>query len=448
MSVIGSIVAWLVNSVLFASSFIWLLIPYNAKSQWLKWPLFVAHWLLMEQVQLNAGFGYPFFILGSVLGEVPSLIKWYSITGVAGGTLLILIVNITIYYLLQDLRSIRLWVILMSVLLLPILVNQVTKVRRPYEHLETVMLHPDVNCYNEKFEKSSDELVEDYINLSNTAVNLNTELLVWPETAITDLGWRSSISNHHTIHRIAGEYNSMNLSVISGAILYDQSNESDVRASYSSDLDTYYKSFNAAFALTNTNELGLTVKEKLVPFEEYILYPQLNKLISLFLDSVTGKKFSKTGQSRNVFPTDKGNIGSLICYEVIFGEFVSDVGQRSNGLVLLMNEGWYDNLWASEQFWAMARIRAIENQRAIAISSNRGKSGMFDYRGNEVYFAQKEPIALTVELPLVKGSTFYSRYNNLLGKIIRYTYFVFMLLLVAMKMREKLNVTTKLSGII
>ena len=56
--------------------------------------LFIVTWIAMEYLHLNWDLSWPWLILGNVFASTTYLIQWYEFTGVLGGTLLILLINI------------------------------------------------------------------------------------------------------------------------------------------------------------------------------------------------------------------------------------------------------------------------------------------------------------------------------------------------------------------
>ena len=56
--------------------------------------LLVAFWIAFEKFHLNWDFSWPWLNLGNVFSENILWIQWYEFTGVFGGTLWILIVNL------------------------------------------------------------------------------------------------------------------------------------------------------------------------------------------------------------------------------------------------------------------------------------------------------------------------------------------------------------------
>jgi apolipoprotein N-acyltransferase len=118
------------------------------------------------------------------------------------------------------------------------------------------------------------------------------------------------------------------------------------------------------------------VKRQLVPFGEYIPF---RGLISSFssLPSLQPIDFT-AGRDPVVFDVGKIRLGDVICYEVAFDDLVrSEVNAGANLIALQSNDADFEldgQLGETEQQTAMARIRAIESDRAVVYASTTGES--------------------------------------------------------------------------
>jgi apolipoprotein N-acyltransferase len=118
------------------------------------------------------------------------------------------------------------------------------------------------------------------------------------------------------------------------------------------------------------------VKRQLVPFGEYIPF---RGLISSFssLPSLQPVDFTP-GHQAVVFDVGKIRLGDVICYEVGFDNLVrSEVTAGANLLAVQSNDADFEidgQLGETEQQTAMARIRAIESDRAVVYASTTGES--------------------------------------------------------------------------
>jgi apolipoprotein N-acyltransferase len=120
------------------------------------------------------------------------------------------------------------------------------------------------------------------------------------------------------------------------------------------------------------------VKRELVPFGEYIPFRGLISSISS-LPSLVPINFTP-GHQAVVLDAGTIRVGDVICYEVGFDNLVrSEVNAGANLITLQSNDADFEldgQLGETEQQTAMARIRAIESDRAVVYSSTTGESSI------------------------------------------------------------------------
>ena len=96
----GAIFAFLVNSLLMAFAFYAFHKTKKYTNNRLGYVAFVMCWLSFEYLHLNWDLSWPWLTLGNVFANVPNLVQWYEYTGVLGGTLWVLLINILIFHFL------------------------------------------------------------------------------------------------------------------------------------------------------------------------------------------------------------------------------------------------------------------------------------------------------------------------------------------------------------
>jgi len=122
----------------------------------------------------------------------------------------------------------------------------------------------------------------------------------------------------------------------------------------------------------------LYVKRQLVPFGEYIpfrgLLSHVTSLVALQPENFTA------GRRAVVFHVGPIRLGDVICYEVGFDGLVSsEVRAGANLLAVQTNDATFEvdgQLGESLQQLAMARIRAVESDRAVVVASTTGVSAV------------------------------------------------------------------------
>ena len=120
------------------------------------------------------------------------------------------------------------------------------------------------------------------------------------------------------------------------------------------------------------------VKRQLVPFAEYIPF---RSIISSFSSLPSLQPVNLTaGHDPVVFRVGAIRLGDVICYEVGFDNLVrSEVNAGANLIALQSNDADFEldgQLGETEQQTAMARIRAVESDRAVVYASTTGESSI------------------------------------------------------------------------
>jgi apolipoprotein N-acyltransferase len=157
------------------------------------------------------------------------------------------------------------------------------------------------------------------------------------------------------------------------------------------------------------------VKRQLVPFGEYIPF---RSFISSFsnLPSLQPIDFTP-GRSAVVFHIGQIRLGDVICYEVGFDPLVrSEVTAGANLLVVQSNDADFEidgQSGESSQQVAMARLRAVENDRAVAYVSTTGESAIILPDGQVIeHSGLWQQAILEAKVPLVSYRTLASRIGS------------------------------------
>jgi len=150
------------------------------------------------------------------------------------------------------------------------------------------------------------------------------------------------------------------------------------------------------------------VKRQLVPFGEYIPF---RGIISSFSSLPTLQPIDFTpGHQAVVFAVGRIRLGDVICYEVGFDNLVrSEVNAGANLLTVQSNDADFEidgQLGETEQQTAMARIRAVESDRAVVYASTTGESTIIAPDGSLIaHSGVWQQAILDARVPLVSYRT-------------------------------------------
>jgi apolipoprotein N-acyltransferase len=148
-----------------------------------------------------------------------------------------------------------------------------------------------------------------------------------------------------------------------------------------------------------------------------------------------------TQPDRSVFTSGQTKIAPSICYESIYGDFMS--GYIRNGAQLIFvitNDGWWGNTPGYRQHKNYGRLLAIEFRKSVARSANTGISCFINQRGDiirETGWWEKDAIKQTVYKNDIR--TFYANHGDYLGVIASCFSMLFVLALPARLLFRKIK---------
>jgi apolipoprotein N-acyltransferase len=390
---------------------------------------FISAWLLFEKIHLTWEFSWPWLTLGNVFANRPDWIQWYEYTGHLGGSLWVLLVNALVFYFIKtysniDAKRNTLWLLLPAILVfvLPLIGSKILKkTSKNIPNLgtpsEVVVVQPNIDPYNEKFDYATVPFqMSNLINLSNKVITENTDFILWPETAIPTPTWLENIEEPPYMKTIKQFVDSCeHATLVTGITLldyYDDAATSTARPGG----DGFYDVYNAAMSSRKNASLEFYKKSKLVPGVERMPYPQFFKFLGPLSINLGGMVGSHgTQDQRGVFTNESNHkIAPVICYESVYGEFVTDYMKAgAEAFFILTNDAWWGNTPGYLQHCQYAVLRSIETRKWCARSANTGISCFIDPLG-EVLQATSywEPAVIKQKIFLNKIETIYIRYGD------------------------------------
>ncbi len=389
----------------------------------------VAYWLAFEYIHLNWELSWPWLTLGNAFAVTPRWVQWYEWTGASGGTVWVWVVNICVFQALRT-SAVGRWRSVVLAIALPLLLSTGIAVYRnnlkvvPLNGPDVVVVQPNIDPYNEKFESNTEALqLAKLISLSESMIDSTTDLVIWPETAIPfeieetlvgEVGalkpLRAFLSRHPHIHLITG---------LAG-LRYLPSDTSTPAMRYDSATGKYYEEYNTALQMDAAGNIEYYHKGKLVPGAEIIPYSWMFGFLERFsLDMGGASGTLGRGSERIVFSaTHTGyRAAPIICYESIYGAYTTGyVRNGANMLAIITNDGWWGDTQGYRQHQQYARLRAIETRRWVARSANTGISCFIDPLG-QVYQAQPydKASAIKMHIPLETTMTLFARVGDWLS---------------------------------
>lgn len=465
-SMAGGIMAILANSLLMAMV-MWIfhvtkkrLLAVSATAA-VNWLLPIL-WIAYEYFHHRWDVTWPWLTLGNAFAANYTWIQWYEYTGVPGGSLWVLAVNLMVFELLKKKFQFPNFKLQVGKIVLMILVPIAISLLIYYSYKELpdpvniVVVQPNIDPFSEKFDGMNfEEQLNKMLHLAKQKVDTTTDYLVFPETALTESIRENELKQTASVHILKGFLKPYpELKIVIGAStlrLYEEGEKRSATAHKFKRQEGYYDVYNTALQIDNTDSIQVYHKSKLVPGVERMPYPVVFGFLEDLAIDLGGTAGSLGMQEeRGVFtapsnlpagrqaPPEGGELSGIpksplwgvgeasvapvICYESIFGEFVTDYIRNGATLIFIItNDGWWRDTPGYKQHLIYGRLRAIETRRSIARSANTGISCFINARGD---FSQEtewwEPAVIQESINSNSGETFYVRFGDSIGRVCFY----------------------------
>lgn len=438
----GMLMAVLFNSLFMALVFQFFYFSKKYLGEKVGYICFVVFWLGFEWLHLNWELSWPWLTLGNFLANETYIIQWYEFTGVLGGSLWILILNVLFFLgikkrINKQYVSIAQGLVIITFLLIPPLVSAI--IRKNYveeeNSINVLIVQPNIDPYNDKFGGMEDrEQVRKMLQLAEAKMDSSVRFVVLPETALPNGYWEEELDSVDLILMLkdfVSRYPKVRLVAgMSSFKEYKNGEKIPATAKPFSDKSGWYDAFNTAIQIDTGSKIQIYHKSKLVLGVEKLPFPRLLKPLEKFAIDLGGTVGSLGTQpvrsvfTQNTKETEKNfpnvaQIAPVVCYESIYGEFCTEYIQKgANVIFIITNDGWWEDTPGYKQHLALARLRAIENRRSIARCANTGTSAFINQTGD--VFDETPwwtPTVIKNTINLNNKKTFYSVHGDFLGRI-------------------------------
>ncbi|MEJ8818472.1 apolipoprotein N-acyltransferase [Lacibacter sp. H407] len=445
-SMVGAWLAIFVNSLLMSIPLMGFRYMKNRFGSLIGYTSFIIFWMSFEYLHLQDwGLSWPWLTLGNVFAGRINWIQWYEYTGTSGGTLWVLLVNVMLFQLIRvrskkdDVRGtmydVRMSSLLLisAVLALPIILSLFINKNQTSKHPTSdiinptspniVVIQPNIDPYEKLSTGTFEAQLQKLIRLSESKIDSNTTLLVWPETALYSPNGFDEVNLKQNfflnpLFDFLRRHPKINLFTgIESYRVYPERVSASARPIDGT--SDFYEVYNGSAVLDSSGAIQLYHKSMLVPGVETL--PRF----LLFLGPVFEKLGGTAGgyarqEERTPLPTNNGYvIAPAICYESIYGEYMSRyVKAGANIIAVITNDGWWGNTPGYKHHMLYGKLRAIETRKWVLRSANTGISCFIDPTGNDY---QSQPwwteAAIKMNIPVNKQQTFFVRFGDLFSKL-------------------------------
>ncbi len=193
-----------------------------------------------------------------------------------------------------------------------------------------------------------------------TNKNWDSDLIVWPETAIPG---RSESIEQSVLIPMAIAATQQGSSILTGVVVSE------------SEKNIFYNSM-----LLLGSSQGAYHKRHLVMFGEYYPLRWLLDFMRSFID-IPYSDLTSGSRNQPLMSVNETRLGVSICFENVFSRDIMIALPEANLLVNASNDAWFGDSLAPHQHLQIAQMRALETGRPMVRSTNTGISAFIDYRG-------------------------------------------------------------------
>jgi len=229
------------------------------------------------------------------------------------------------------------------------------------------------------------------IYLTLTRQVLDSDLIVWPETAVP--------SFLHEVQQVLIEP------------LQETAREAGAEIVLGVPImESRERYFNGLISLGSAS--GRYDKRHLVPFGEFLPFASLlGPVVEWF--EVPMSDFSRGQAEAPLLQVGRYPVGVSICYEDVFPEEVREALPQAAYLINVSNDAWFGDSLAPHQHLEQARMRALENGRWLVRATNSGISAVIDARGAvQARIPLFERTTLGAAIQPRTGTTPFARYGS------------------------------------
>ncbi|MFT5858630.1 MAG: apolipoprotein N-acyltransferase [Flavobacteriaceae bacterium] len=428
----GAILAFVANSLLMSIAFYLFHLTKKHVGSKEGYLSLLIYWIAFEYLHFNWDASWTWLTLGNTFSIQPAWVQWYSYTGVLGGSMWVLLVNLLVFriynnvWMKQESWRIQTPLVWMAsfFLLVPFGISLIQyfsyeEQKRP---VEIVIVQPNIDPYNMKFDMStSDAQIEQIISLAKKKVTKNTDLILAPETAIAQPIIENNVKSTRVYNYLKQQKHEMyNVPLCIGASTSKYFEKKNSRASRPVfDGPGFIEYYNTTMLITENDNVNFVHKSKLVPGVEGIPFSETFP----FLEDIAIENGGTSGtlgieDAPRIMWTNKFRFAPVVCYESIYGEWVTEQCRLGAELICITtNDGWWKDSPGYKQHMSFASLRAIENRRSVARSANTGTSAFVNQRGDILQATDWwEPAVIKGTINLNSEKSFYTTYGNVLGR--------------------------------
>jgi apolipoprotein N-acyltransferase len=405
-------------------------------------------WLWYEYLYTLTDWSFPWLQLHNGISGFVSFIQIASLIGGWGLTLIIVYINVFLYYAYSNRKKRTYKFVLalagaMTLIILPLLFGML-KLSQPVadrtiRQVTIGVVQPNLDPYDKWGEMQYTRILAQQLDKSRELIKSKPDIMIWPETAIPVYFMSPAFTSlQDSVFRFVTTNNINLISGMPDIVYFNDGDKLPPDAKYSAPGKFYYATYNAIIGFApGQRTVQRYGKMKLVPFGEHVPFVDQFPIFGEFIKWGVGMTGWNVGRDTTVFrcktkvsilhpiltpgqvdavSEDSVNIGAVVCYESIYSDLVTQLANKgAQLLVVVTNDSWYGNTSGPYQHRDFARLRAVETGREVVRCANGGISCVIDKYGQiKTQTGMYETALFTHMVSLEDGTTLYMQYPHVL----------------------------------
>jgi apolipoprotein N-acyltransferase len=357
-----------------------------AKNQIYNSLSFLCLWALFEWFRSWFLTGFPWLFLGNAFIESP-LAGWGPVVGVYGVSTLAMLSALVLQWCWSQRQqpNVAISLIVVAVIWIGGWRLQSVAWTSQGESIKVSMVQANIAQADKWIPANKQSITRHYLSLTE---NLwGSDLIIWPETALPYFMHQAKTLLNALDSKAKSTQTALALGILSAEFKPGEATK-----------------IHNSFTVVGEGK-GLYYKQKLVPFGEYVpLESLLRGLIEFFDLPMSDLQAGTSAQSALSFRDKK--LMPLICYEVVYPDFVASYARQADLLVTVSNDSWFGTSIGPHQHLQMAQMRALETQKYVLRATNNGITAIINPQGRiDVIAPQFKSTVLSGNASFRPGST-------------------------------------------
>lgn len=398
--------------------------------------LFPFFWLTYEYIYTLTDISFPWLTLGSGISKFNVFIQSADIIGAFGLSVIVVYINVFIYlaikyYKNKPRRSAVYTLVTILIFSFSMLygVYKKSTFKISPRKIKVGLIQPNLNPWKKWETNKLNELKNEYLSLSQEAVDKGAKLLIWPETALpVYLNTPGYSKTKNDIKKFLIKTKTFLLTGMPDIKYFNKNDRIPPDVKVTGNGRIKYATYNGVLGFSyNSNVVQHYGKMKLVPFGEKVPFVNTFKFLGDIFSWGVGLGGWNEGQDTTVFVFNKNiesdstsktdnqdsvKISSPICYESVYPIFITAFVRKGAQLITIVtNDSWYGKSSGPYQHKEISVLRAIENRRYLVRAANGGISTIITPLGitvKETKLFTKD--VLVGEVSLQSDLTFYTKH--------------------------------------